>query len=80
MMKPILLPTLFHNDETRNNKLIGKENKLDDFDVLEILYVNINCISPHTEEDKNYSCIHANNDEFIVPLSIKELTDMIEYV
>lgn len=76
-MKPILIPTLFHNDATRANKLVDKENKLDDFDVKEILYVNINCVSPHLEEDKEYACIHANDDEFIVPLTVKEVMDLI---
>lgn len=70
----IELPIFFHNDHTSLLDDIGLECSLDDCDIKNVLFVNINIVSPY--EDR-YSRIHSNGDSFICNIEYYDLIKKI---
>lgn len=74
----IKLPIFYHTDETTSLKSVGVDYQLEDCEIKEITFYNIDAISPNIEEDKEYCTIFSSGDEFTCSLSYKEVEYLID--
>lgn len=75
-MVSIKLPIFFKTDESHTAEISGKNYTLEPHCAKrKIIFYNINAIGPYIEEgtDKRYTSVFSNGDEFICPLSVKEV-------
>ena len=75
-MVSIKLPIFFKTDESHAAEISGKSYSLETHCAKrKIIFYNINAIGPYVEEgtDKRYTSVFSNGDEFICPLSVKEV-------
>jgi uncharacterized membrane protein len=71
----LVLPIIWHNDDTRTKKDLGIDFKLEDCDTKEIIFYHINAILPSNDDNDeyNYTDIHSNGEYYVCPLPIKEV-------
>ena len=76
-MNPISLKILFYNDNASELADLGIETDMSESDVREIIFFNINAISPYIVDNKQYTCIHSNGSEFICIETYDKLIEKI---
>lgn len=64
-MNYLELKILFYNDETAQLEDLGIKFDINSHDVKKMSFFNIEAVSPYVVEDRNYSIIHSNADEFV---------------
>lgn len=64
----VVLPILFNTDETQVFKDAGIDYDLTECHTREVIFYNINCIFEYIDDNKLYTMICANGDEFLCPL------------
>jgi len=69
----IVLPILFETETTETNNIIGKNNKVEDYEVRDVVFLHINYIEPIMIDNKEVSIINTNGECMYCPLSINEL-------
>lgn len=78
-MIKVSLPIFHQTDESEKLKICGKDFDLEDAcEKREVVFYNINAISPYNEDDKQYTSIHSNGTEYICSLSVKEVEKRID--
>jgi hypothetical protein len=77
-MQPISLPILHHSDNTATFKEMGIDYSLDECELRNMVFYHINAISPYFDNEKEYTNIHTNGSEYICPLTIKEVKNIIK--
>lgn len=75
-MAKITLPIFFKTEESKRQELIkGDDYSLADYcKERKMIFYNISCIGPFEEDGTiKYTSIFSNGEEFICPLSVKEV-------
>lgn len=57
---------------------IGVNTPLQEHELREIYFYNINAVSPYYEDGVEYSSIHSNGSEYICPIRCHDVINMIE--
>lgn len=78
-MKSIKLPVLFLNDNDLELTELGIKSESDCVpEIIGMLFYNIDAISHITHRGQKCTCIYSGGTEFISPLSIYEVQQILE--
>lgn len=79
---PLKLPIFHHTDKTSELSKLSIDWKINDADLKDIYFYNINAISPWEEETEDetlyYTSIHSNSSEYICILPVEEVKLLIQ--
>jgi hypothetical protein len=77
-MKGIKIPIFKHNDDTRTVMDLGMDYDYEDCDVEEITFYSIVAISEEIDGDNKLTRIHATSGDYISPLKVDVVEEMIK--
>jgi hypothetical protein len=80
MKRPVIIPIYFKSEsfdayESMKEDLgiEGVRPDISESDVRDVTFYNINAVCVYRENGKEYGCVMSNADEFISPLSAKQI-------
>lgn len=73
----IILPIYHHTDESANLEDLELDYELSECDVKDIIFYQINAISVHKVDGKDYTHIHANGTSYLCPYDIYYVKEQI---
>lgn len=80
-MALVILPIFMHTSETATKNKCGIDIDMEDCEVRDIIFFNINAICAYTDDNYSlpspYSEIHANGSEYICALPLEKVKKLI---
>ena len=80
-IEPIMIPVYFNTDDTTRLKELDINYPLTDCDIRKVAFYSVAALVPmydNLDDNKPYTCVVTNGDEFYSPLSIEQITSQIK--
>ena len=74
----IELPILFNSEQQSQLKELGVDTAIEETEVRQVTFYNIDAVAPYYENGNEYSCIHVSGMEFLCPMKYQEVIRKIE--
>jgi hypothetical protein len=74
----IILPVLYHTDETEKFKELEMEYKLSQLEEENMHFYNIDGLTSYEEEGIEYTVLHLSGDLYYIKMPIEEVEELID--
>lgn len=74
----IKLPIIFHTEESYQAEKLGLDVPIEDGDVKEMIFYQIDALSPYTSNKNNFTKIYTSANNFICTLNINQVDQLIQ--
>ena len=74
-LREIRIPIIYHTNESIAMEKMGIDLPLDELDVRDMVFFNIDCIGTRTTDGR--TCVTVGGSEYICPLPMKDVLKLI---
>ena len=74
-LREIRLPVIYHTNESLALEKMGVETPLDEMDVRDMVFFNIDSLGTRTTD--GYTCVTVGGSEYICPLPMEQVLKLI---
>jgi len=78
LKKPLKIKCYFNTPETSSLEDLGLDPSIDDAELREVFFFNIDIIKPYKEKEKWLTIIQVGGAQYITPLKYSELVSLLE--
>lgn len=72
------IPIFWHTDETRKRvEVLEEDVPYEDYEVRRLVFYEVSLVSMFVDDGKEYGKVYSNGDEFISPMKVSELRELI---
>lgn len=78
LKRPLKINCYFNTPETSSLEDLGLDPSIDDAELREVFFLNVDIIKPYKEKEKWYSIIQTGGAQYITPIQYNELIALLE--